>query len=311
MAVTIPQMAVTRVFDADGVVNEDLLRLYDFFGALRERLLLIAAISLACGIAMTVLAFHMRPVYRAYAVLVPVTSDSNPLTAGLGSSPLAAIGGSIAELTAGLGEGDRETDEAMTVLRSKEFTESFIKDNNLLPVLFPELWDARAARWREGIKKIPTLERGYLAFDKIRKVDLDADNQFITLQIDWTDRVKAAEWVNQMAERLNDLLRSRAIANADSSLGYLQKELAGTSNVATQEAISRLIESEIKEKMLAHVMQEFEVRFVDRATVADADLPQRPNKPLMAGVGLGFGLLVGIATSLLLYRRELAKKGLL
>ena len=78
---------------------------------------------------------------------------------------------------------------------------------------------------------------------------------------------------------------------------------------STQEAISRLMESEIKKKMLAHVMQEFEVRFVDRATVADADLPQRPNKPLMAGAGLAFGLLVGIATSLLLYRRELAKKG--
>jgi uncharacterized protein involved in exopolysaccharide biosynthesis len=304
-------MSVTRVFDADGVVNEDLLHLYDFFGALRARLLLIAAISLACGIAMTVLAFHMKPVYRGLAVLVPVTSDSNPLTAGLNSSPLTAIGGTIAQLTSGVDEAERETDEAMTVLRSREFTEGFIKDNNLLPVLFPELWDARAARWKEGIKKIPTLGRGYIAFDKIRKIDVDVDNQFITLQVDWTDRVKAAEWVNQMAERLNDLLRDRAIASADASLVYLQKELASTSDVATQEAVSRLMQSEIKKKMLAHVMQEFEVRFVDRATVADVDLPQRPNKLLMGGVGAVFGALVGIATSLLLYRRELAKKGLL
>ncbi len=304
-------MAVTRVFDADGFANEDIYRLYDFFGALRARLLLIAAISLACGIAMTVLAFHMKPVYRGFAVLVPVTSDSNPLTAGLGTSPLAAIGGSISELTGGIGEGDRETDEARTVLRSREFTESFIKDNNLLPVLFPELWDARAGRWKVGIKKIPSLERGYIEFDKIRKIDVDEESAFITLQIDWTDRVQAAEWVNQMAERLNDVLRGRAIANADASLVYLQKELAHTSDVPTQEAISRLMESEIKKKMLAHVMQEFEIRFVNRATVADADLPQRPNKPLMAGAGLAFGLLVGIATSLLLYRRELAIKGLL
>jgi uncharacterized protein involved in exopolysaccharide biosynthesis len=304
-------MAVTRVFDGDGVVNEDLLRLYDFFGALRARLPLIVATSLACGIAMTVLAFHMTPVYRGFAVLVPVTSDSNPLTAGLDSSPLAAIGGTIAALTAGLDEGDRETDEAMTVLRSREFTEDFIRDNNLLPVLFPKLWDARAGRWKEGIGRIPTLERGYIAFDNIRKIDVDEDQNFITLQIDWTDRVKAAEWANQMAERLNDVLRSRAIANADASLAYLQKELASTSDVSTQEALSRLMESEIKKKMLAHVMQEFEVRFIDRATVSDADLPHSPKKPVMAGVGLGFGLLVGIAASLLLYRRELAKKGLL
>jgi uncharacterized protein involved in exopolysaccharide biosynthesis len=71
------------------------------------------------------------------------------------------------------------------------------------------------------------------------------------------------------------------------------------------------METEIKQKMLAHVLQEFEVRFVNRATIPDADRPQRPNKPLMAAVGLGFGLLLGIAISLFLYRRELAKKGLL
>jgi uncharacterized protein involved in exopolysaccharide biosynthesis len=304
-------MATIRAFDADGVTNEDLLKLYDFFGALRARLFLIAATSLACGVAMIVLAFHMTPIYRGLAILVPVTSESNPLTAGLGSSPLAAIGGSVADLNAALGEGDRETDEAMTVLRSREFTEAFIKDNNLLPVLFPKLWDARAARWKEGIARPPTLERGFIAFDKIRKVDLDSDEDFITLQIDWTDRVKAAEWTNQMAERLNDVLRNRAIANADASLAYLQKELGSTSDVATHEAIGRLMESEIKKKMLAHVLEEFEVRFINRATVADADLPLSPNKPLMAGLGLVFGLLVGIAASLLLYRRELAKKGLL
>ena len=132
---------------------------------------------------MAVLAFHMTPVYRGLAILVPVTSDSNPLTAGLGSSPLGTIGGTVADLTAGLGEGDRETDEAMTVLRSREFTEGFIKDNNLLPVLFPKLWDAGAGRWKEGVSKIPTLERGYIAFDKIRKVDLDSDEDFITLEV--------------------------------------------------------------------------------------------------------------------------------
>jgi uncharacterized protein involved in exopolysaccharide biosynthesis len=301
-------MAVTRVFDADGVVNEDLIKLYDFFGALRARLTLICSTTVVFGSAMLALAFIMTPVYRGFAVVAPVISDNNPLTQGMDSP---AGGGLLSALTLGPSEADRVTDEEMTVLRSREFTERFISDNNLLPVLFPKLWDPRAARWKEGVKKIPTLARGYIAFDKIRKLDLDADNDFVTLQIDWTDRVKAAEWVNQLAERLNDEMRSRAIANADASLVYLRKELESTFDVATREAISRLMESEIKKKMLAHVTQEFEVRFVDKATVADADFPQRPNKPLMAGIGLVFGLLVGIAVALLLYRRELASRGLL
>jgi hypothetical protein len=259
---------------------------------------------------MTVLAYTLKPVYRGLAVLAPVSASRDPLGGGLDTS--AGAIGAIAQLaTAAVPDIDRDTDEAMTVLRSREFTENFIRDNNLLPVLFPKLWDARAARWKDGIKKMPTLHQGYVALDRIRKIDLDSINDFVTLQIDWRDRTQAAEWVNNMGERLNDELRKRAIASADVSLEYLQKELGNTTDVEAREAISRLMESQIKKKMLAHVTQEFEIRFIDKALPADPDLPQRPNKLLMISVGLAFGILLGIAVTLLLYRRDLASKGLL
>jgi uncharacterized protein involved in exopolysaccharide biosynthesis len=295
-------MAIAEVFDGDEVVNADLVELYDFFGALRARLSLIVFTALAFGVAMLALAFHMTPVYHANAVLAPVTSSNNPLSEG-NSTTMDLISG----LTGA--ETDRQTDEEMTVLRSREFTEAFIKDNNLLPVLFPKLWDARQGRWKEGIKKIPTLERGYLAFDKIRKLDLDFDLDFVTLEVEWPDRFKAAEWVNQMAERLNDELRNRAIKSADDALAYLQKELESTDDVETRAAIGRLMESEIKNKMMAHVTRDYEVKILSKALVADADLPIRPKKALMAGAGVAFGTLIGISISLLLYRRELSRQG--
>jgi uncharacterized protein involved in exopolysaccharide biosynthesis len=296
-------MAITKVFDGEEVVNGDLVELYDFFGAIRARLILIIFTTVAFGIAMLVLAFHMTPVYRASAVLAPVASNDNS------SSEISPVD-LIAGLTGGMSaETDRQTDEELTILRSREFTEEFIRANDLLPVLFPKLWDARQGRWKQGIKRIPTMESGYLAFDKIRKLDLDDNLDFVTLQVDWPDRVKAAEWVNQMAGRLNDDLRGRAIKSADDSLAYLQKELESPVDVETRAAIGRLMESQIKSKMLAHVTPDFEVRVLNRAMVADADLPVRPKKALMAGAGAVFGALVGIAISLLLYRRELLKQG--
>jgi uncharacterized protein involved in exopolysaccharide biosynthesis len=301
-------MSVTPVHDSEGALNDDLVQLYDFLGALRARLNLIICISLIFGAALTVTAFVMKPVYRGFAILAPMTSDNNPLTGGLSGSPLGAIEGSLRQLTGGLSEGDRETDEAMDVLRSREFTEAFIKDNNLLPVLFPKLWDERAGRWKAG-KKVPSLARGYDAFDEIRKIDRDASNDFVTLQIDWPNRVQAAELTNQMVQRLNNELRKRAIASADASLAFLQGELNGNYDVATRESISRLIESEIRKKMLASASDEYELRFVDKATVPDEDYPTSPNKVLMAAGGLVFGALIGIAVSLLLYRRELSQKG--
>jgi uncharacterized protein involved in exopolysaccharide biosynthesis len=300
-------MAVTRVFDVSGAENQELIQLYDFLGAMRRRLIMIASISLAFGIAMAVVAFTMKPVYRSFAVLAPVTSGNNALTQG----PTSLAGGLISALMTGASEDDKQADEAVAVLGSREFTERFISDKDLLPVLFQKMWDARAGRWKEGIRKTPTLAVGYIAFDRIRKIDLDTDNDFITLQIDWPDRFKAAEWVNQMAERLNTEMRKRAIADAEAALGTLQVEFANTVDVATRAAISRLIEGAMRKKMLATVMQDYQVRFIDKATVPDADFPQRPKKPLMIGVGLVFGLLVGIAVSLLLYRRELSSGGLL
>jgi uncharacterized protein involved in exopolysaccharide biosynthesis len=301
-------MSITPVHDSERALNDDLVQLYDFFGALRARLLLIICTSLIFGAALTVAAFLMKPVYRGFAILAPMTSDTNPLTGGLSGSPLGQLGGGLLQLAGGLSEGDRETDEAMDVLRSREFTEEFIKDNNLLPVLFPKLWDEHAGRWKPG-KKVPSLERGFYAFDEIRIIDRDANNDFVTLQIDWPNRVQAAELTNQMVQRLNNELRKRAIASADASLAYLQRELNGNYDVATRESISRLIESEIRRKMLANVSDEFELRFVDKATVPDADYPTRPKKALMAAVGLTFGALIGVAVSLLLYRRELSQKG--
>jgi capsular polysaccharide biosynthesis protein len=300
-------MAVRRIFAAGEAVNEELIQLYDFFGAMRRRLIVIASISLAFGIAMAVLAYTMTPVYRVSAILAPVTSNHNALTEGLNSS---LTGGLISALMTGPTEEDKQADEAVAVLSSREFTERFISDKDLLPLLFKKMWDARAGRWKEGIRKIPTLGLGYVAFDKIRKIEL-ADSDFITLQIDWPDRFEATEWVNEMAERLNSEMRKRAIANAEASLAQLQVEFANTVGVETRAAISRMIEGEMKKKMLATVMPDYQVRFIDKATVPDADFPQRPIKPLMIGVGLVFGLLVGIAVSLLLYRRELSSGGLL
>jgi uncharacterized protein involved in exopolysaccharide biosynthesis len=299
-------MAVTRVFDADGAVNEDLVQLYDFLGAIRRRWITIASLSLAFGITMAALAFTMKPVYRGSAILEPVTSGNNALTQWLESSPTGSV---FSALTVGTSEEDRQANLLAQVLGSREFTERFLREEDLLPILFEKKWDARAGHWKEGIGKTPTLELGYAVFDRIRSIVLDEDTDYIALQIDWPDRFKAAQWTNQLAELLNTEMRERAIASADASLGHLRVEFANTDEVEARTAVGALIEAEERKRMLASVTQDYAVRIVDKAIVPDADSPQRPRKPLMVGIGLVFGLLVGIAVSLLRYRRELLSGG--
>lgn len=304
---------LTRIYDANGaVLNEDLAQLYDFAGALRRRwLVIVCGALLGTGLA-TALSYYMKPVYRGFATLAPVSPYSDPFGGSIENS-LSEIGGTLVALTGaggGLTDQDRETDEAMTVMESREFTQSFISDNDLLPVLFPKLWDPQERRWKPGVK-VPTLERGFAVFDDIRKIDRNDDNDFVTIQIDWRDRTLAAKWANEIANRLNAEMRRRAIVGADASLEYLKKELASTSDVDTRESIARLMETEIRKKMMAHVTDEFALRFVDRALVPDADFPARPKKLILISAGFLLGALLGVAACLLAYRRELTDSGLL
>jgi len=98
-----------------------------------------------------------------------------------------------------------------------------------------------------------------------------------------------------LVQRLNADMRSRAIARTDASVGYLGKELKVVADTSTQEAINRLIEAEMRQRMLANISEDYSFRFIDRAVPADADEPIFPRKFLL----FLLGPIIGFAISLL------------
>jgi uncharacterized protein involved in exopolysaccharide biosynthesis len=235
----------------------------------------------------------MTPIYRSTTILVASNASQN--SGGLGSA-LGDLGG-IASL-AGLNVGSRTsvTEEALAVLRSREFTERFIVDEGIMTRLFFKKWDAASNQWKG---EPPTLDKAYRYFNqRIRAVDQDKKTGLISVQIDWRDRNEAAKWTNDLVAQLNQEMRARAISDADASLGYLDKELQTTTVVTTHDAIGHLIESQVKQRMLANVSKEFVFRVVDRAMPADADDPIKPQKVTMIAAGFTLGLMVGVIFAL-------------
>jgi capsular polysaccharide biosynthesis protein len=274
-----------------------------FLTAVRRRLLLIFAMSIAFGVAFGILAYVTTPTYRGTTILAPADLEKKGMGSGLGSA-LGSVSGFAALAGIGLGENDYATEEAMAVLKSEYFTEGFIQDNDLMPELFPKAWDAQASRWKTGLQKIPSLGAGFRGFDKIRKVTRVSKSGLITVRIDWKDPVKAADWANRLIERLNDEMRRRALNQAEASMGYLQNELANTVDVSTREAISRLMEGQIKQEMLAHVTKEYALQVIDKAMPADIDAPVWPIKILYVAFGLVFGAMAGMGAALWVEKRR-------
>jgi uncharacterized protein involved in exopolysaccharide biosynthesis len=249
----------------------------------------IIASIVVSTLAFAAYAFLATRIYTSSTVFVSASSDRSGLSESLRGSF-----GSLASLAGiNLGSSGAETQEGLAVLKSRQFTEAFIRDRDLMPKLFPNAWDADTKSWKPG-KRRPTPAKAYKYFNtKVRSVVEDKKTSLIELRIDWKDREEAAAWANELLQRLNEEMRKRAIAKADASLGYLEKELQSTAQVDTREAINRLIEAQIKQRMLANVTQEYAFRVVDRALPADANDPVKPRKVLLLIAGPLVGLALG------------------
>jgi uncharacterized protein involved in exopolysaccharide biosynthesis len=191
-------------------------------------------------------------------------------------------------------------EEALAVLRSREFTESFIRDLDLMPQILDDRWDEKAQRWKGDDEDKPTLAQAYAYFHRnIRTISRDRATGLVSVTIEWKDPTQAADWANALVARLNEEMRSRAIADTKAFVGYLETELTTTATVETRQAINRLIEAQINQRMLAAVTEEYAFRVVDKALPPDPKDMVRPRKLVLLALGPLLGLLIGAAAVLI------------
>lgn len=272
------------------------ISLFGIWQVLKRYRWMIIGIMLCCTGIGAAFAFLTTPIYRAEVLLASASNDE-----GKGAlSGLAARYGDLSSMIGiNLGSTGSTKDEAIAILKSRAFTDQFIEDKNLLPVLFASKWDAAAKRWKVRAKDdIPTLGDAYRLFDrKIRSVSEDRKSGMVTLSIEWKNRHQAAAWANEMVARLNKRMRETAIREAQSSINYLKKELGRTSIVDLQQGIYRLIEAQVKKIMLANVREQYAFRVIDPAVAPDTNRYVRPKRALLILGGLfgGFFLAVLVA----------------
>lgn len=223
--------------------------------------------------------------YKGSVQFSVVTDEQHGGGAGAMMSQFGALA-SLAGVSIG---GTSQKFEAMALLQSRILTEKFIEDNNLLPILFPKLWDAKAGRWiSNDPKTIPTLWKGDAQFKKIRSVVQDPKTELVTLNILWPDPVLAAKWANGLIALTNQLSREKVLRNSERHIEYLRDQAAKTQLVPVQEALSNLMEGEYKQAMLAGGNEEYALKVIDPALV-----PETPSSIRRAFIVLG-GMLGGL-----------------
>jgi uncharacterized protein involved in exopolysaccharide biosynthesis len=250
---------------------------------------LMLAFVLGFGLLAAVYSLLATEWYKAEAVLMPVGAKR-----GQGFTSQLEDIGLLAGL-AGVGIGGTHTAEPIGVLKSRDFARQFIEQQQLLHVLLADDWDARRGRWKESDpRRQPDIRDAIDYLDKrVLLVTEDKKTGLVTVAIEWKDAAVAASWVNMIVDRLNDQMRSRASAEAEANVAYLQKVLADNNLVEVKLAISKLLETELQKAMVARGDKQYAFRVVDHA-----DVPKRrswPKRRVIVAIGILAGGLAGLA----------------
>jgi len=262
----------TRVYpprDRDEIRIKELVELL-----LRNRWRVITFV-MTITVIVGVISFLLTRQYDAEVTISPVSTNASDRALG-GSSGLGALGGLAA--LAGMSFGsDSKKAESLATLQSQALTGRYIQENNLMPILYKEDWDAARGEWTvTDPEKIPTLWKAVQRFKKIRTISTDSKTGLVTLTIRWENAALATKWANGLVKMTNDYEREKAMTESDRNIAYLEKQAASTDVVGIKGAIYNLLQSEISKSMIAKGTDEYAFKVIDPAVIPEkAAFPQK------------------------------------
>ncbi len=205
-------------------VHHHAMLVRECFGILLKYWKMIAVILVVTSVFAVISSLRMTKVYKAEALIIPVSSKSGGNLASLSSQF-----GSLASL-AGLSTSGATNDveKFMAILKSRTLTENVINRMHLMPILFKTKWDEDKGMWKaKDPKKQPTLEDGVNQMRKARMRFADEKkNKTIRIEAKFTSPELAANVVNTYIEELQDFVTNNAFTMAKRNRRFIEQQLA-------------------------------------------------------------------------------------
>ena len=247
-----------------------MLSFIDIYELVKARILLIVLFVIVGILSAILFLYISEPEYRAEVLMVPVHGEQESAA----QSMISQFGS-----LAGMGsfrnsESPMTTESYLSLISSRSFLSKFAEENEILPILFSDLWDEESNKWK--IKPPTKLQSHKLLSQKVISYSFDKKANLVKFYVTWTDPSLAAEWANKLIESINNYARDADIKEADLSKSFLLKQLEATSLINPQNMLNDLIEKQIKTIMLANVKEGYVFRVLDKAYVPESQSFPRP-----------------------------------
>lgn len=261
-------------------------------------------------------ALSLPNIYRSDALLMPNFQEQN-------AGALSGLGGQIGGLAslAGISLGGGNSDKvgyALEVIKSREFLYNFIKERDLKKPLmatigwdrsndayiFDEtIYDKASNKWVREVeapyKPEPSLQETYEKFvTEHLSISQNKDSGMVSISVYHYSPYLAKELVEVLVDAINTTVKDQDLEEATKSIQFIEQELQSTKDSGMRAMFYQLIEQQLQTLMLAKVRDDYVLKVVDRAVVAEQKY--KPHRAIIVIMWTLFGGF--ISTIVVLYR---------
>ena len=234
-----------------------------------------------------IISIYLTPLYSS-DILVSDNTDSNETSSS-------AIGGLASLAGIQLPQANNKSLSTLATLNSKTFLKAFIKEYDLKPKIFKDLWVEKTNSWSgeepSDLGAVGELKK----LIEIKKVE----GGLVRIIVSTYDPEFSLFIANEIVYFINNYMRKSAIEESENLIKFLEKEAVKSSLSDVKLKIFALIQENIAEKSLANVRQEFIYKVIDKAYLSD--YPSYPNKLQIRLSGVILGFLLAALLSVFMY----------
>jgi uncharacterized protein involved in exopolysaccharide biosynthesis len=301
--------------------SDDEVDLRELWNVIWQGKWLIIVITALFSVGSVVVALGLPNIYRSETLLAPSEESHGGGLTGMAGQ----LGGlaSLAGINLGSAGGDDKVVVAMAVLQSRKFIGEFAERHGLLPELMAvEEWNSSTGdliydkdiylpsedHWVREVEPPktpqPSAWEAYEKFVNIMNVSQDKETGLITLAIEHPSPIVAQNWVELLVQDVNRVMKEKDVAEAQRSIGFLQKKLDEVALADMRAVFYQLIEEQTKTIMLAEVRDEYVFTTIDPPVIAEEKAG--PKRALICILGTMLG---GMLAVIIVFIRHFVRQG--
>lgn len=267
----------------------------------------IFATTFLFAVSGAVISLILTPIYTSSAVLSASSLESSSSQSR--KSNLGSIASIVGISSTSIGQVP-DTQMALAILTSKDFTNRLVQKYDILPDLIAakkfnknlnepiynkRIYDPESSDWKNGkYFPSPTYLQAHEKIHKITNLSIDDDTDFLSISVEHLSPTFSKYLIEIMVNELNSVTSEKAIKSSAENIAYLKNELSNASELEIRQSIAAILESQLRKQMLASVKKNYMLEYIDPPYLPE--LKTYPRRTIMTILSLLAGFFISIST---------------